>query len=58
MSCKQNMIVSLLTAARGKLDMQDPASALCAAAGEGDLVQVKRLIENSVDPNQGDYDKR
>jgi len=36
----------------------DPASALCAAAASGDLPQVKRLIENGVDPNKGDYDRR
>jgi len=36
----------------------DPASALCAAAGSGDLSQVKRLIDNGVDPNKGDYDRR
>ena len=57
-SYKQDMVVGLLTTARAKLDMEDPASALCSAAGAGDLAQVKRLIENNVDPNKGDYDKR
>ena len=52
------MTISQLTAARAKLDMDDPASALCAAAGTGDLAQVRRLIENGVDPNVGDYDRR
>ena len=28
------------------------------AAGEGNLTQVRRLIENGVDPNLGDYDRR
>ena len=28
------------------------------AAGEGNIAQVKRLIENGVDPNMGDYDRR
>ena len=28
------------------------------AAGEGNLAQVKRLIENGVGPNMGDYDGR
>lgn len=58
MNLKQNMIISQLTTARAKLEMDDPASALCGAAGAGDLAQVKRLIENGVDPNKGDYDLR
>jgi hypothetical protein len=52
------MIVGLLLSSKAKLDFDDPASALCAAAGEGDLAQVKRLIENGVDPNLCDYDRR
>ena len=52
------MIVSLLSAAKARMHFDDPASALCAAAGTGDLAQVKRIIENGVDPNVGDYDGR
>ena len=55
---KQHVIVGLLTASKAKLEFDDPASALCAAAGVGDLAQVKRLIENGADPNVGDYDRR
>jgi ankyrin repeat protein len=40
------------------MHFKDPASALCVAAGTGDLAQVKRIIENGVDPNVGDYDRR
>jgi hypothetical protein len=52
------MIVSLLSAVKARMHFEDPASALCAAAGTGDLAQVKRIIENGVDPNVGDYDRR
>ena len=52
------MIVSLLSAAKARMHFDDPASALCAAAGTGDLAQVKRIMENGVDPNVGDYDGR
>jgi ankyrin repeat protein len=55
---KQLMIVSLLSVAKAKVHYDDPASALCSAAGTGDLQQVKRLIDNGVDPNSGDYDRR
>lgn len=57
-NCKQPMIVSLLSAVKARMHFDDPASALCAAAGTGDLSQVKRIIENGVDPNLGDYDGR
>uniref|UniRef100_A0A0C3STI2 Uncharacterized protein n=1 Tax=Guillardia theta (strain CCMP2712) TaxID=905079 RepID=A0A0C3STI2_GUITC len=40
------------------MDIDNPASALCTAAGNGDLAQVRRLIENGVQPNLGDYDNR
>ena len=55
---KQLMIVGLLSESKAKLNFDDPASALCTAAGEGDLAQVKRLIDNGVDPNSSDYDRR
>ena len=55
---KQLMIVSLLSVAKARVHYDDPASALCSAAGTGDLQQVKRLIDNGVDPNSGDYDRR
>lgn len=54
---KQQMIIGLLMACKAKLGIDDPGSALCTAAGDGDLPQVKRLIENGVDANKGDYDR-
>ena len=55
---KQQMIITVLASSKAKLDMESPELALCTAAGEGDLTQVKRLIEFGVAPNIGDYDKR
>ena len=55
---KQLMIVGLLSESKANLNFDDAASALCTAAGEGDLAQVKRLIDNGVDPISSDYDRR
>ena len=56
---KQQMIITVLAASnRAKLDIADPALALCTAAGSGDLAQVKRYIDFGVSPNLGDYDRR
>ena len=57
-SCKHQMLIGLLTVSKAQLGIDNPASALCEAAAAGDLASVKRLIENSVDPNSGDYDRR
>ncbi|GMH51011.1 hypothetical protein TrST_g8567 [Triparma strigata] len=36
----------------------DRAGELCAAAADKDLDQLKRLVANMYDPNEGDYDDR
>ena len=38
-SAKQQMIIGLLMASKAKLGIDDPGSALCAAAGDGDLAK-------------------
>ena len=49
LASKQQMIITVLTASKkAKLDIQDPELALCTAAGNGDLQQVKRLVEFGV----------
>jgi ankyrin repeat protein len=55
---KQQMIVQLLSLSKARLDLENAASALCDASSKGDISQVKRLIENGVNPSSGDYDKR
>ena len=55
---KQLMIVGLLTQWKASLGFENAASALCEASGGGDLAQVRRLIENGVNANLGDYDRR
>ena len=63
MTCCLDMFVQflhagLLTVSKAQLGMDNAASALCEAAASGDLSQLKRLLENSEDPNSGDYDRR
>ena len=59
LASKQQMIITVLTASKkAKLDIQNPELALCTAAGNGDLQQVKRLVEFGVNANLGDYDRR
>lgn len=43
---------------RGPRQVANAGSALCEAASTADLEYLKRLLENGVDPNLGDYDKR
>ena len=57
-NAKQHLIITVLSAAKARLDMESPELELCTAAGAGDMVQVKRLVEFGVDPTIGDYDKR
>ena len=40
------------------LDGSQAGTRLCEAAGAGDLAQVRRLLENGVDVNAHDYDRR
>jgi len=55
---KQQMIISVLASAKAKLEMSSPELALCTAAGTGDLLQVKRLVEFGVPADACDYDMR
>ncbi|KAK3264010.1 hypothetical protein CYMTET_27222 [Cymbomonas tetramitiformis] len=54
----QGPVAKLLTDWGAIIEMEDPSSALCDAAGNGDMATVRRLIENKVNPNCGDYDGR
>ena len=38
--------------------MADPAEQLCRAASLNDVAALRRLVENNIDPNLADYDKR
>ena len=55
---KHATVISLLTQWKAELGLDSAAFALCAAAGVGDMQQVRRFIENGIDPNLGDYDLR
>ena len=57
-NAKHHLVISVLAAARASLDMASPELALCTAAAQGDLLQVKRFIDFGVNPNSGDYDLR
>lgn len=50
-----DQVVGILREAGAQLDLTeaDTASALCAAAYKNDLIEIKRLVENHVDPNSG-----
>ena len=56
---KQQMVITVLAGTgKAKLDLASPELALCSAAGDGDLTQVKRLTDSGVRPDVGDYDRR
>lgn len=50
-----DQVVGILREAGAQLELTeaDTASALCAAAYKNDLTEIKRLVENHVDPNSG-----
>ncbi|KAK3251628.1 hypothetical protein CYMTET_39030 [Cymbomonas tetramitiformis] len=54
----QGPVAKLLTDWGAVIEMEDPSSALCDAAGNGDIATVRRLVQNRVNPNCGDYDGR
>ena len=58
MQGKHTTVIGLLTASNATLSLKNPSAELCTAASAGDLTQVRRLVDNRVDPNSGDYDKR
>ena len=55
---KHGQVVEFLSKAGARLDYEDPAAQLCAAASEGDIEQLKKLLDNGINPDLGDYDNR
>lgn len=55
---RQTLVASLLSNLKATLGTENPASILCEYAGNGELEQVRRLVENKVNPDKGDYDGR
>ncbi len=55
---RQTLVAGLLSQWKAKLNTSQAAGQLCETAAAGDLEAVRRLVENNVDPNVGDYDGR
>ena len=57
---KHDAVTAFLRSQGGSLgsDMDNAAEQLCRAGATDDVPALKRLIENLVDPNKADYDKR
>jgi ankyrin repeat protein len=55
---KQTSCVELLQQWKATLDFGQSVGILCDAASRGDVVILKQLIENNMDPCVGDYDER
>ena len=55
---KQAHVVGELLKNHCELMLDDPAGDMCDYASAGDIENLKLLLNNGVDPNQGDYDGR
>ena len=55
---KQGHIVQELLKHNCRLLLDDPAGEMCDFASQGDIDNLNLLLNNGVDPNQGDYDGR
>jgi len=55
---KHDHIAAILRNHGAILQLEDPAERLCFAAANGDVEQLKRLVDNKVDVNLSDYDNR
>ncbi len=55
---KQTACVELLQRWKASLGSDKSTGLLCDAASRGDLVTLRQLIDNNIDPRVGDYDGR
>ena len=51
-------VIEILQKQGAMLGYDDASTQLCTAAESGDMRQMTRLIDNGVDPNVPDYDRR
>jgi len=58
MSNRQGPVVELLLQWKANTDPDQALSELSSAATQGDLEEIKRLVNSKTDPNVGDYDHR
>jgi ankyrin repeat protein len=57
-AARQGPVVELLLQWRAHINADQSSGALCSAASTNDMEQLKRLVENKANLNQGDYDNR
>lgn len=50
-------IVDYLCSHSARLMYEDASSNLCQAASQGNVEDMKMLLKNGVDPDEGDYDQ-
>jgi len=57
---KHDAVTTFLRSQGGNLgrDMDNAAEQLCRAGATNDVAALRRLVENLVDPNMADYDRR
>jgi ankyrin repeat protein len=55
---KHDGCAAFLRSQGASLEVDDAAEQLCSAAAKNDVAALRRLVENHVDPNLADYDKR
>lgn len=57
-NAKHDDVAKVLKANGAKLKSENYINSLVVAAAEGNLMEVRRLVENGIDVNKGDYDQR
>ena len=55
---KHDNCAAFLRSQGASLALDDAAERLCSAAAKNDVAALRRLVENHVNPNEADYDKR
>ena len=55
---KHDKVAEYLRSQGAILELDDAAGQLCDAAARNDVLALRRLVENAIDVNEGDYDKR
>ena len=55
---KMDTCAAFLRSQGASLEVDDAAEQLCSAAAKNDVAALRRLVNNNVDPNLADYDKR
>lgn len=55
---KHDQVVSILVKTGATLILENPGSCLCMAVAKNDLGFMKRVLENSINPNSKNYDLR